>query len=115
MEREYPLTSEVRETVSRLMREIQYGSLTLTIQDGRIVQLERNEKYRFPAAGKAAVRLTSTPTTKDADWLSRLTEALADLRFGQVVVIVQGCRIVQLDRTEKRRWPDLIGVGGDGI
>ncbi len=27
---------------------IRYGSVTVIIQDGRIVQIERNEKIRFP-------------------------------------------------------------------
>ena len=115
VEMEHPLTSEVSETVSRLMREMQFGYLTLTVQDGRVIQLERNEKFRFPDSGNTAVRFKSMPTTNDADRLPRLKEALEDLRFGQVIVKVQGGRIVQLDRTEKRRWADLMGVGGDGI
>ncbi len=111
---EYPLTPEVRETVSRLMREIQFGTLTLTVQDGRIVQLERNETFQFPALSPKAQpsRQASNPAVES---LAGLAGALAGLKFGQVVVKLQAGRTIQIDRTEKRRWSDLMGIGGDGI
>ena len=114
MEMEYPLAPEVRETVSRLMREIQFGSLTFTVQDGRIVQLERNETFQFPAVPPKVQqsRQVSKPATES---LPGLAGALAGLRFGQVVVKFQAGRAIQIDRTEKRRWSDLMGIGGDGI
>ena len=115
MEMEHPFTSEVRETVSRLMREMQFGYLTIAVQDGRVIQLERNEKFRFPDSRNTAAHVKSKYRPNDEDWSPRLRDALTNLRFGQVIVKVQGGRIVQLDRTEKRRWPELMGVGGDGI
>lgn len=33
--------------VKRIIGEIQYGSVTLVVQDGKIVQLERQEKVRL--------------------------------------------------------------------
>lgn len=30
-----------------LLRDLRYGSVTLIVQDGRLVQMERNEKIRF--------------------------------------------------------------------
>ena len=114
MEMDHPLTPEVRETVSRLMREIQFGSLTFTVQDGRIVQLERNETFQFPAVPPKVQpsRQVSKPARES---LPGLAGALAGLRFGQVVVKFQAGRAIQIDRTEKRRWSDLMGLGGDGI
>ena len=44
-----------------------------------------------------------------------LAGALAGLQFGQVVIKFQAGRAIQIDRTEKRRWSDLMGIGGDGI
>ena len=115
MEMEHPLTAEVRATVSRLMRETQFGSLTLTVQDGRVVQLERNDRFLFPATVKAPARLAPGSSTDESGWMPGLSRALSGLRFGQVIVKIQSGRVVQLDRTEKRRWPDLTGVGGEGI
>ena len=111
---DHPLTPEVRETVSRLMREIQFGSLTFTVQDGRIVQLERNETFQFAAVPPNVQPARQVPKPA-AESLPGLAGALAGLRFGQVVVKFQAGRAIQIDRTEKRRWSDLMGIGGDGI
>jgi hypothetical protein len=35
------------EAVLRAVREVRYGSVEVTIHDGRIVQIERKEKQRF--------------------------------------------------------------------
>lgn len=34
------------EEVKRFVREIQYGSVTLIIQDGKVIQIDRMEKIR---------------------------------------------------------------------
>lgn len=42
--------SETREIIERLIhniRDIKFGSVTIIIQDGKIVQIERNEKVRL--------------------------------------------------------------------
>ena len=35
------------ETLERLLKDLKYGSITLIVQDGKIVQIDRNEKYRI--------------------------------------------------------------------
>ena len=40
-------------------------------------------------------------------WLEPLRNALYDLQFGSVVIIVQDGKVVQIDRTEKRRLDRL--------
>lgn len=114
MKKDHPLTDEINTTVSRLIRETAFGSLVFVVQDSRVVQLERNEKFQFPAGGaRAQPPRGSNPAI--APLPPGLVAALADLQFGQVVVKIQAGRAVQIDRTEKRRWSDLMGVGGDGI
>jgi hypothetical protein len=109
------LTAEISATVTQLIRETSFGSLVFIVQDSRIVQLERNEKYRFSALAKSSpVRLKAVKPIA-ADPLPRIQASLADLQFGQVVVKIQEGRVVQIDRTEKKRIPDLVGLGGDGI
>ncbi|MDD3394959.1 MAG: YezD family protein [Anaerotignum sp.] len=34
------------EQIEKLLKQIKYGSITLVVQDGKIVQIERNEKIR---------------------------------------------------------------------
>ena len=38
---------ETLENVKKLVNSIQYGSITLVIQDNYVVQIERNEKIRL--------------------------------------------------------------------
>ena len=33
--------------IRKLVSEIRYGTVTIVVQDGKVVQLERNEKYRI--------------------------------------------------------------------
>lgn len=35
------------ELVRKLMREVKYGSLTLIIQDGKVIQVDKVEKHRL--------------------------------------------------------------------
>ena len=115
MKKDHPLTAEINTIVTRLIRETVFGSLVFVVQDSRIVQLERNEKFQFPAGGARAQPPLWGSKSAAPEPLPGLVAALADLQFGQVVVKIQAGRAVQIDRTEKRRWSDLMGVGGDGI
>ncbi len=36
------------------VRGLEYGAVTVSVQGGRVVQLERNEKRRLPKTAKAA-------------------------------------------------------------
>lgn len=35
------------EQIEKILKQIKYGSITLVIQDGRIIQIERYEKIRI--------------------------------------------------------------------
>jgi hypothetical protein len=39
--------SAVLQKVLQALRQIRYGQIQITIQDGRVVQLDRTEKQRF--------------------------------------------------------------------
>ena len=54
-ELEIPLSASERELLGELLRtlrSVRYGSVNLTIHDGRLVEIEKVEKIR-PATGKA--------------------------------------------------------------
>ncbi len=42
-----PLSSADLQRLLELIKTIKYGSVTLVIQDGRVVQIDRNEKVRL--------------------------------------------------------------------
>lgn len=114
MKDNHPLTAEIAELVARLIRQTGFGTLALTVQDSRIVQVERNERFQFPAVKHPARRPEAVPGA-EPDPLPGIRAALTGLQFGQVSVKIQNGRAIQIDRTEKRRWSELMGLGGDGI
>ena len=38
---------QIFDTLTEYVKEIRYGSVVIVIQDGKIVQIEKNEKVRF--------------------------------------------------------------------
>lgn len=62
---------------------------------------------------------TSTPQTTPApaipeSTLTAITQALSGLRYGQVTIIVQDGRVLQIDRTDRRRLSPLDTTGTSG-
>lgn len=51
MEREKVKKSEIKEEefarIRAILSDIRYGSVTIVVQDGRIIQIEKNEKMRL--------------------------------------------------------------------
>jgi len=41
------LNGELERTLRDALRSIRFGTVTLVVQDGRIIQIERNEKFRL--------------------------------------------------------------------
>jgi hypothetical protein len=41
------LTGEVERTLHEALRTIRFGTVTLVIQDGRIIQIDKSEKFRL--------------------------------------------------------------------
>jgi hypothetical protein len=44
---------EILSTLTRLVRELRFGSIEIIVHEGRITQIERREKVRFPTSGPA--------------------------------------------------------------
>ena len=45
------IPQEVLDTLTRLVRELRFGSIEIVVHEGRITQIERREKLRFGAPG----------------------------------------------------------------
>lgn len=41
------LSGEVERALRDALRTIRFGTVTLVVQDGRIIQIEKNEKFRL--------------------------------------------------------------------
>ena len=115
MNKTIALTDETSTLVERLIKETTLGSLTFIVQDSHVIQLERHEKYQFSNRPQKAEAKTRLKLVEPRQPVERIQSALAGIQLGQVVVKVQAGRIVQIDRTEKQRLQELMGVGGDGI
>jgi hypothetical protein len=49
-DRQHPtsyLSSDVLERITQAIRGVRFGSVEVVIQDGKVVQIERKEKFRF--------------------------------------------------------------------
>ncbi len=46
MEKENQL-GEIFERLQEMLKTMKYGSITLIVQDGKVIQMERNEKLRI--------------------------------------------------------------------
>lgn len=42
-----PINDEVLSKLNQLIGSINYGTVTIIIQDGKIIQIEKNEKFRL--------------------------------------------------------------------
>jgi hypothetical protein len=45
------LPQEVIEEINRIAADLQYGTITLVFHDGKVIQVERNEKVRLNSPG----------------------------------------------------------------
>lgn len=43
----------IMEEIERMLEKVKFGSITLVIQDGKVVQIEKNEKVRLQSNKRA--------------------------------------------------------------
>lgn len=46
-----PWSKEIEKVVRETLQSIRYGTVTLVVQDGRIIQVDKNEKIRLDRFG----------------------------------------------------------------
>jgi len=47
------------------------------------------------------------PLELNESWVGRITEAVSGLQYGTVQIVVHDGRIVQIERTERRRFDEV--------
>jgi len=109
---------QVLDLIGTLICDIQFGAITLIIQDGHIIQVERNEKIRMDAANLARVvqgNRTKLSQSVIAEVHNRVLQTVRDMQYGQVVIQIKEGAVVQIDRTDRQRFTKMQGIHGEGI
>jgi len=112
-----PIAPGIMDQIISILNSTFHGNVALIYQDCRLVQIERNEKIR-PADSTNRKNQLPQGLRENCDLPAvkvRIQEAFEKLEYGQVVIVIKEGRIIQIDRTEKQRFPALVGVYGDGI
>lgn len=109
------IVPEIIDAVAKAVQETKFGSITLIIQDARLIQMDKLEKVRFVAQPHCPNK-EGLPKPIPADKIkSKVQAALKGMEYGQVLLAVRDGAIVQIERTEKQRLKYLQGVDGEGI
>ncbi|BBB93404.1 MAG TPA: YezD family protein [Methylomusa anaerophila] len=111
------LPSNVLTLIEKAITDINFGSVTLVVQDSRVIQIEKIEKIRV------CDMVTYSETNKDwikspgntTDLRMRILSAVRGLEYGKATIQVQAGEITQVEKTEKYRFTKMTGVNGDGI
>jgi hypothetical protein len=94
------------------LRGITYGSVTVRVQDGKIIQMEKIEKLRFNRDGNLmGQHVPQTGLTEEKP----IGTAFTDLQYGQVTFVIRDGSIMQIERMEKKRLLNNQGLHGEGI
>ena len=104
------LDKAVLDEIVETTQGVAHGSVTLVVQDARLIQMDVVNKIRFgvaPVAVKAGGTAAVLP--------GKIAAALRDMQYGQVTLAIKGGEIVQAERTEKQRFAALQGLYGEGI
>jgi hypothetical protein len=100
--------------VLRLLRQTFHGQIVIITQNYRVVQVERKENFSPDELAAQSLGLLDD-TSSPQPILQKIGGALADLEFGQVILVVKKGHLVQIERLQKVRLPNVQGLGGDGI
>lgn len=107
------ITEDVLVLIEQAVKEISFGSVTLVLQDSRIIQMDKLEKIRLgeqPAKGAGA-----TKTAVVSSLRTRILQSVSGMEYGKVAIQIQAGQITQVERTEKYRVGKMTGLYGDGI
>lgn len=94
-----------------------YGTVILTVQDGRLIQFEKTEKFRLDCANICKKREKTIVASKQIheNLRKKLICYLKDIKFGQISINIKDYKVAQIEKLEKHRFEDLQGLYGDGI
>lgn len=99
--------------VELLINSTFHGSITFVVQDGWVIQIERNEKIKM---GDLLHNLSAGKKANDSSRIrAKIVESIHGLKYGQVAVVIKNGAVVQIEKTEKNRFTSWEGMDGEGI
>lgn len=101
--------------IEQAIRDISFGSLTLVVQDSKVIQLEKLEKIRICGQQAKGTAKTVEKEVDRAGVRIRIMQSVSGMEYGKVAIQIQAGQIMQVERTEKYRVGKLTGLHGDGI
>ena len=104
------ISEQILAYIEQAVRDISFGSITLIVQDFRLIQMEKLEKIRLTELPKP-----ENKTGPGNGIRTRIIQSVSGLEYGKVVIQIQSGKITQVERTEKYRVGKLTGLNGDGI
>jgi hypothetical protein len=100
----------VLDQIEQAVADVGFGLVTLIVQDSKIIQIEKLDKIRIGDKRVIVAAVESNPLLR-----TKITEAMLGMDYGQITIVIQNKRVVQIERTEKQRVNSLEGLYGDGI
>ncbi|HWR40883.1 MAG TPA: YezD family protein [Patescibacteria group bacterium] len=110
-----PGLKEALDLIVQSVDDIFFGSVSLVVQDSKIIQIEKLEKIRLCEAGGRTSLPRKTECGDAAGFRTRVAAAVDGLQYGKILIQIQSRQVVQIERTEKYRVNKLAGLYGDGI
>jgi len=94
-----------------------HGTVTLIVQDSRLIQIDKTEKIRLvsDSPGKSKQSATASEEPQLSNLRLRIGKTLEGLQYGQIVIVMKNHQITQIERLEKYRVGAMEGLFGEGI
>ena len=104
------LPVDVMEHILLLLQETYSGEVTLTAQDGKLIQLEYARKIRLDSWDETLSYKNSWSNEGKKLLKERIELEFSALLYGKLTITVNQGKIKQMNRLERQRFMD-----GDGI
>ncbi len=104
------LPVDVMEHILLLLQETYSGEVTLTAQDGKLIQLEYARKIRLDSWNETLSYKNSWSNEGKKLLKERIELKFSALLYGKLTITVNQGKIKQMNRLERQRFMD-----GDGI
>jgi hypothetical protein len=102
------------EGLLNLVKQTFHGQVIIISQNFRVVQVERRENFQPEELSEKSLGLNQAGFNP-GKIKDKILQALKGLEFGQVILVIKKGRLVQIERMQKERYSDLMGLEGEGI
>lgn len=107
--------AQVLAVIDQSIQNINFGEIVVVVQDGHVVQIERTERILISNKKNAQASEGKKSMAETNLLRGKILGELSHLKYGQLVVKIKDGKAIQIEKTEKRRFPEVEGVYGDGI